>query len=306
MKRTWFGLLVVAFSIASVGQAHAAPSPIAKVMGNLRWGMSELDVKNALKGKVSGVSSTTFDGKRASTDGSVVGEEYTHGNEESMLSYKDKGAENYLFFVGGDLWKWVKVYPSSAFRSDFAGTVKKKFGKGYDKSGEVNAGSGASYSYVEFVDRNTRLRAVDKAADHRVYVLMFEALDTAREIASLRTNTIRRGTPAKKSSAVAKKAVSHGDDEDEAPVASRSRSSSSASGPVASNSSSGKQRKSVFASEQKSETDEEYQARKERLRAEERDAQRHLHERGQEEKKGKILDELAGIDDEDPLSGMNK
>ena len=305
MKRTWFGLLAFAFCTAIVGQAHAAPSPIAKVMGNLRWGMNELEVKSALKGKVSGLSGTTFDGKRASTDGTVVGEEYTHGNEESVLSYKDSGAENHLFFIGGELWKWVKVYPASSFKKDFAGSVKKKFGKGYDKQGEVNNGSGASYSYVEFVDRNTRLRAVDKSAEHRVYVLMFESLDTARSIASLRTNTIRRGLPAKKSSAVAKRPVQD-DEEDEAPVASSRRGSdASSSGAIASNGS-GKQKKSLFASENKGETDEEYQARKERMRQEERDAQRRLHERKEESKKGKILDELAGIDDEDPLSGMGK
>jgi hypothetical protein len=302
MKRTWFGLLVVAFSLAIVGQAHAAPSQISKVMGNLRWGMSELDVKNALKGKVSGVSATSFDGKRASTDGTVVGEEYTHGNEESMLSYKDKDAENYLFFVGGDLWKWVKVYPASKFRSDFAATVKKKFGKGYDKTGEVNAGSGASYSYVEFVDRNTRLRAVDKASDYRVYVLMFESLDTARSITALRSNTIRRGTPAKKSTAVAKKRVVD-DEQDEAPVASRRGGSTAAPGALASN---GKQKKSLFADEKRGETDEEYEARKEKMRNDEREAQRRQHEKKEDSKKAKILDELAGIDDEDPLSGMGK
>jgi hypothetical protein len=301
MKRTWFGLLAFAFCTAMVGQAHAAPSPIAKVMGNLRWGMNELEVKSALKGKVSGLSAATFDGKRASTDGTVVGEEYTHGNEESVLSFKDSGAENHLFFIGGELWKWVKVYPASSFKKDFAGSVKKKFGKGYDKQGEVNGGSGASYSYVEFVDRNTRLRAVDKSAEHRVYVLMFESLDTARSIASLRTNTIRRGLPAKKASAVAKRPVQD-DAEDEAPVR---RSAPSASTAVASNGS-GKQKKSLFASENKDETDEEYQARKERMREEERDAQRRQHERKEESKKGKILDELAGIDDEDPLSGMGK
>jgi len=306
MKRTWSGLLVVAFSfslpLSIPGQVHAAPSPIAQVMGNLRWGMSELEVKGALKGKVSGLSAATFDGKRARTDGTVVGEEYTHGNEESMLSYKDKDAENYLFFIGNELWKWVKVYPTGKFSSGLAPAVKKRFGKGYDKQGEVNPGSGASYSYVEFVDRNTRLRAVDKSSDYHVYVLMFESLDTSRALASLRTNTIRRGTPAKKSSAVAKRPVQKDDDEDDAPVASRS---ASAPGPMASNS--GKQKKSVFADEhaQKDETDEEYRARKERLRNEERDAQRRLHERGQEQKKGKVLDELAGIDDEDPLSGMN-
>jgi hypothetical protein len=129
---------------------------------------------------------------------------------------------------------------------------------------------------------------------------MFESLDTARSISALRSNTIRRGTPAKKT-AVAKRPVA---EKDEAPVA--SRSSKSAPAAVASSSDSSTQRRSVFSNDPKGESDEEYRARKERLRAEERDAARRRHERGQEAKKGKILDELAGIDDEDPLSGMGK
>src|SRR5262245_12347425 len=124
MKRSYCGLLLASVCLLLASSvAHAAPSALAKALGNLRWGMSELEVKNALKGKTDGAalarSHVDFDGKRARTDGSLIGEEYTHGNDESMLAFKDKDAENYLFFIGGELWKWVKVYPTSSFKGGF-------------------------------------------------------------------------------------------------------------------------------------------------------------------------------------------
>ena len=309
MKR--FGLLVLSFAafIATPGLVHAEASPIAKALGNLRWGMGEREVKGALKGKTDAraleQSHVDFDGKRTRYDGTLVGEEYTHGNEESMLTFKDSAAENYLFFIGDELWKWVKVYPASAFRGDFAASVKKKFGKGYDKQGEVNSGSGASYSYVEFLDRNTRLRAVDKSSEQRAVVLMFESMDTVRSLSSLRSNTIRRGTPPKKSSAMASKRPAANDDDEEVATARAPSRMISAPGPVSS--ANGKQHKSLFAGEQQSgnESDAEYEARKNRMKAEAREQQERTHERTQDAKKSKVLDELAGIDDEDPLSGMN-
>ncbi|HMI90697.1 MAG TPA: hypothetical protein VK509_05005 [Polyangiales bacterium] len=302
MKRSYCGLLLAGFCLLGLptAVAHAAPSALAKAMGNLRWGMSELEVKGALKGKTDtgqlSASHVEFDGKRSRYDGSVVGEEYTHGNDESMLAFKDKDAENYLFFIGDELWKWVKVYPSAAFKGGFAATVKKKFGKGYEKNGEVNQGSGAVYDFVEYLDRNTRLRAVDKSADAQRYVLMFESLETARSIASLRSDTIRRGTPPKKG-AVAKRKVE--DDDEEVTRAPAPSAPGTLASKVAKN------KKSIISeNENHEETADEYQARKQRMQADARDQQKRLHQRTEEAKKGKVLDELSEIEDDDPMAGM--
>src|SRR5689334_17816889 len=304
MKLSNFSLLLASFCLLLAPHAaHAAPSQIAQALGNLRWGMSELEAKNALKGKASNVSRVEFDGSRNRYDGSVIGEEYTHGNDESMLTFKDKDAENYLFFIGGELWKWVKVYPTSSFKGGLSAAVKKKFGKGYDKNGEVNPGSGAVYSYTEYMDRDTRLRAVDKSAEAQRYVLMFESLGTARSLASLRSNTIRRGSPPKKSSAVASKHKSDDDEDEGDSVASRAPSPVSAPGTLASK---GKNKKSILGDEQHEETAEEYNARKNKMQADARNQQQRMHQRGEEAKKGKILDQLAGIDDDDPTSGMDE
>jgi len=305
MKRSYCGLLLVGFCLLGLpAAALAAPSPLAKAMGNLRWGMSELEVRNALKGKTDAqqlaASRVEFDGKRTRYDGSVIGEEYTHGNDESMMVFKDKDAENYLFFISGELWKWVKVYPTSSFKGGFEGAVKKKFGKGYEKNGEVNPGSGAAYDFVEYIDRETRMRAVDKSADAQRYVLMFESMATARSIAGLRGNTIRRGTPPKKAVASKSKPADEADDEEvtRAPAP-------SAPGTLASRVA--KNKKSIISeSENREETAEEYSARKERIQADAREKQKRLHQRNEESKKGKILDELAEIDDDDPMSGMNE
>lgn len=131
MKRTSVGLLVVSLAVAIAAPAAAAPAKansIAGVMGNLRWGMNERDVKTALRPRIKDKSALSalessyveFTGSTR-WDRTPVAEEYTSGNEESMLGYKDAdGSENYYFFIGGQLWKWVKYYPASAFGgSDF-------------------------------------------------------------------------------------------------------------------------------------------------------------------------------------------
>jgi hypothetical protein len=312
MKRSSVALLLVTLVMPSI--AFAAPSSIAGSLGNLRWGMNDREVKSALRGKIKDKSAVSaldssyveFNGKSSRYDNTPIGEEYTHGNEEAMLSYKDSdGTENYYFLIGGQLWKWVKLYPASAFGGSnygkFSASVQKKFGTGHEKEGEVNSGSGARYKFIEFLDRNTRLRAVDKTASTGKYALMFEAMDTVRSLASLRSNTIRRGTAAKKVPAAVAK--NDGDDEDSAPSRPQQRLLQPATQP-GSIAAAGK-KKSLFSDEQsKGDTAESYQAKKQRVQREASERQRRNYEKGEDQKKGKQLDGLAGVDDDDPISGM--
>lgn len=312
MKRSHVSLLIATLTVLLIAPvAFASGNPIAGAIGNLRWGMSEREVKTALKAKIKDksrlqdldASYVEFDGKPTRWDSSSVAEEYTHGNEEAMLSYKDSdNSENYYFFIGGQLWKWVKLYPASAFGNhDFAAKIRDRFGKGYDKQGEVNPGCGRSYQFIEFLDRNTRLRAVDKTKEQRQYSLMFEAMDTVRSLASLRSSTIRRATY-KSTSAVAS-APAPARMDAPASTAPHFQKGDSSSGAVASKG--GKAKKSLFSDDQQGSSDNaaDYNARKQRMQTEARDKQRHTYERGEEAKKGKILDDLAGMDDDDPLSG---
>lgn len=308
MKRSHAALLLASlFASFGLPAAAHANSTIAKSLGNLRWGMSQSELKTALKGKVKNSSYAEFDGSRSRWDSTPVAEEYTHGNEEAMLSHTDAdGSENYYFFISGELWKWVKYYPASSFGGrdfkGFAEKVRKRFGKGHEKQNEVNPGSGYSYKFLEYLDRNTRLRAVDKTERQGQYALVFEALDTVRSLSALRGNTIRRAT--NKKAAVAK-AQPREEEEEEAPrKVSSKESRSSSSQPTTFTLASAKKR-SIFADEQQDgESDSDYQARKRRVQDQARSTQVKSHERAEDEKKGKILDELAGVDDDDPISGM--
>lgn len=311
MKRLHAGLLLVSLFVlfGSPAAAHANSNSIAKSLGNLRWGMSQSELKTALKSKGKNSSYAEFNGSRSRWDSTPVAEEYTHGNEEAMLSYTDKdGSENYYFFISGELWKWVKYYPASSFGGrDFAGfaeKVRKRFGKGHEKDNEVNPGSGYSYKFLEFLDRNTRLRAVDKTERQGQYALVFEAMDTVRSLSALRSNTTRRAT--NKKAAMAKAQPREEEEEEEAPRSVRSKTSRSSPSPqpAAFTLASAKKR-SIFADErQDGESASEYESRKRRVQDQARSTQLKSHQRDEDAKKGKILDELAGVDDDDPISGM--
>lgn len=309
MKRSMVGLLFVATAMLQAAPAAASENQILKAMGNLRWGMDDLALKSALKGKLTARSPhVEFNGQSTSWDSSPVGEEYTHGNEEEMYVSKDGDSENYFFFIGGQLWKWVKFYPASTFGGsgfkNFSQKMQKRFGKGYEKNGEVNPRSGLTYDFVEFMDRNTRLRAIDKTKQLGKFAIVFESMDTVRSLSALRGNTIRRGGPKAPTAVASARQTRRSDDEDEdeAPV----RSSAGVSrGSSEGSASSGAKKKSIFADEnERGETASQYAAKKARVVAEERAQQRNVHRRGEESKKGKTLDELAGINDDDPLGGM--
>jgi hypothetical protein len=318
MKRTQHvGLLVVSLvalvSWPVLAQAGSGGSVIAKSLGNVRWGMSPLELKTALKGKLKDKgqqralesSYVEFNGSRTRWDSSPVAEEYTHGNDEAMLNFTESdGSENYYFFIGGQLWKWVKLYPTSSFGGrdykGFAKKVKARFGTGYDKQGEVNSGTGFSYKFVEFLDRETRLRAVDKSESQNQFALVFESMGTVRSLSALRSNTTRRATN-KRAAAVAK---SDARDRADEPSASRSKGKSGGSAQPSTFTLASNKQRSLFGDDNQGESASDYQARKQRVVEQERSKQRRQHERTEEQKKGKILDELAGVDDDDPLSGM--
>ena len=312
MKRAHVGLLLVSLAALFGLPAAAHANAIAKSLGNLRWGMSQSDLKTALKGKGKSASFAEFDGSRSRWDSTPVAEEYTHGNEEAMLSYKDSdGSENYYFFIGGELWKWVKYYPASTFGGrdfdGFAAKVRKRFGKGHEKEAEVNPGSGYRYKFLEYLDRSTRLRAVDKTERQGQYALVFESMDTVRSLSALRGNTIRRATNKAAMAKAAPREEQEADEEaEEAPRNTRAKEpsrSSSASRPTFTLASSKK--KSIFADEQQEgESSSDYEARKRRVQQQAQETQRKQHELKEDAKKAKVLDELAGVDDDDPISGV--
>jgi len=310
MKRSYLVALAVQallLAMPAVGNAQA----IGKAMGNLRWGMSDTEVERVVKTRlaeqyaakiktakgsqkaslerelaskqkaVGGVFE--FSGKKSRWDSSPIAGEFGYGTEESMLAVNDGESDNYYFFLEGRLWKWVKLYPTSSFGgksfSKFSGAIEKKFGKGYKKESELN-GSSKKLTFLEFLDRNSRLRAVDRSDDNK-YSLVFEEMATVRQIAQLRPTS--KKAPARLATA---------EDEDEEVASAKPEKAE-------------KQKRSVFGEDNGEEDEGKYESRKNEMIAKKREQQRKAYEREQEMKKGKALDSLQGVDDDDPLAGMN-
>jgi hypothetical protein len=307
-RRFSLGLVVCLCLIGFVGQASAQASKIATSLGDLRWGMSERDVvtfvkrklaeqyeekmakasgstKNRLRDELKSAQSevergiVNFEGRSSRWSSSAIAGEFVADNGESMIVFEDGASQNYYFFVNGRLWKWYKAFPARSFSGfkKFASSIEKKFGKGREKNGEIAPGQGET-QWLEFLDRNSRLRAADNTK-RGVYALIFEEMATVRELASSRA-------PSKPSRS------SYSDDDEGSSGKSESQL---AKAPA---------RKSIFAEEQHAETDAEYRARQKKIAAEERAAQQRVHERKQDSKRGEALRPLEGMDDKDPLGGL--
>jgi hypothetical protein len=314
MKRSHLVTLAVQaavlFAVPAVGDAQA----IGKAMGNLRWGMSDTDVARTVKTRMreqyeaklktaKGASKATlerelaskvkevekahaieFTGKRSRWDSTPIAGEFGYDSNESMLTFNDGESDNYYFFVDGNLWKWVRLYPASTFGgrnfSKFSSAIEKKFGKGYKKEAETNPGSGKKHTFLEFLDRQSRLRAVDRTGDANSYALVFEEMATVKQLASIRPN-MPKAKPAR---------VVEDEEEESAPVATQKPS---------------KQRRSVFGGDdEQEETEDDYESRKKEVLAKKRDLAQRNFQRKEELKKGKDLDNLQAVEDDDPLSGI--
>lgn len=137
-----------------------------------------------------------FDGNRTGWDLSFLRGEFTHGNRESMLTYRDENSQNFYFFINGRLWKWFKAFDASVFHGQsfdqFASAVQGRFGNAADRSGSLVEG-GPEQRWLEWQDRSTRLRAIDQTRFYGFYCLVFEDKGTLSRLGQLRTNTIQTG-----------------------------------------------------------------------------------------------------------------
>lgn len=314
MKRCslWIIISLVGL-LGTASTAAAGGSKVAKYMGDLRWGMSESEVIRYLESRLQGkykplikkasgrretelreevrrlkreirASHTEFDGGRTRWSRSVIAGEFNNDNEESMLVFQGDGYESHYLFYEGKLWKWVKAVDSRKFGGrdlkKVGKTLKKRFGKGFTKTAERNPTAGKQ-KFIEWRDRSSRLRAVDVTREHGQFALVFVELSTDRELASVRKKQKRSG-------------------------GSRMASNSSAErSPAPARAGSKKKRKSIFGGgggEQESER--AYRERAKRERANALAKKRRSHERKSDAKKGKVLDSIGGLDDEDPMSGL--
>ena len=192
-------------------------------------------------------------------------------------------AKNFYFFIDGHMWKWIKVFDASSFGGSsfkkFSRTIRKRFGKGRVKSGSLSKWSDGTHQWLEYLDRNTRFRAVDNTSHHSKYSLTFEEMATVRTLSSVRVNSSGRSRKVQETR------------RGRSPVATATRTQK-------------KKRRSIFADEGGSETDEQYEKRRKKVLARKRRAARGIYKRRQGTRKGKVLDGLDGLQDSDPLGGM--
>jgi hypothetical protein len=285
MKRSivWMTLLGLAFS-AGAGRAGAQASPIATSMGDLRWGLTEDEVISYAQRTKANVDKkvVNFEHKGSKWDNSPIAGEFTYGNNESMVASRTKDADVYYFFSDGKLWKIVKVLKNAKgdFKK-FSAKVESKFGKGRVKKGEVTPGQGNT-QWLEYLDRNSRMRAVDNSSKRGGFALIYEEMATVRALASTRPKTPSRlGGLA--------------EDDDNAPK-NELKAPSSGDRELAKAS----PKRSVFGNEQHQGTEADYRARKQKSLA----AQKAIHDRKEDAKKGEVLKQLDGINDSDPLGGL--
>ncbi len=134
-----------------------------------------------------------FQGARTGWDLSFLRGEFTHGNRESMLVYRDGNSQNFYFFMRGRLWKWYKAFDASVFHGQtfeqFAGAVQGRFGEAADRSGRL-VEDGPRQRWLEWQDSTTRLRAIDQTRFYGFYCLVFEDKATLSRLPELRTNTV--------------------------------------------------------------------------------------------------------------------
>ena len=121
--------------------------------------------KDAMKEK-SSIKKTyeKFEGKKSGWDVSIIGSEFSHKNDESMLYYWEndpntkKDQKRFFFFVDGKLWKMFIALNTDALAgkkfADFQGTMESRYGKGAEQMAD-------DVRYLAWRSPGYYLRAID-------------------------------------------------------------------------------------------------------------------------------------------------
>ncbi|MDQ3031743.1 MAG: hypothetical protein M3Y87_04945 [Myxococcota bacterium] len=217
--------------------AAAAPdeapqsAAIAPALGDLRWGLSPADTFNHLKRQVEASYSerlneaartdtiledrlrqrmgaeirrmrstyVRFRGEASGWDTSFIRDEFTHGNNESMMLWRDESthSQRYYFFINDRLWKVYQAFDASVFAGagfdQFSEAIQGRFGRGVSRSGALVEGR-APAQWVEWQDASTRLRAIDQTRFYGFFCLVFEDKATLQQLPQLRTHTVASGS----------------------------------------------------------------------------------------------------------------
>ncbi|MFO0681762.1 MAG: hypothetical protein U0234_06915 [Sandaracinus sp.] len=137
-----------------------------------------------------------FRGQASGWDTSFLRDEFTSGNNESMMVVREDATHStsHYFFINDHLWKRYQAYDASAFGAgvtfdQFAEAIQRRFGPGVERSGSLVEGRPPT-RWVEWQDATTRLRAVDQTRFYGFFCLVFEERATLAQLPQLRTHTI--------------------------------------------------------------------------------------------------------------------
>jgi len=139
-----------------------------------------------------------FRGQASGWDTSFLRDEFTSGNNESMMVVREDETHStsHYFFINDHLWKRYQAYDASAFGAgvtfdQFAEAIQRRFGPGVARSGSLVEGRPPT-RWIEWQDATTRLRAVDQTRFYGFFCLVFEERATLAQLPTLRTHTITR------------------------------------------------------------------------------------------------------------------
>ncbi|MBX3250032.1 MAG: hypothetical protein KF901_22835 [Myxococcales bacterium] len=137
-----------------------------------------------------------FDGQTTGYDSGFLRDEFTHGNQESMMRVRGDNGDDYFFFIRGQLWKWYHAFDASVFQGanfeQFQEALSGRFGEGRVRNGVLAEGE-RERTWMEWHDARTRVRAVDNTTFYGFYGLVFEDKQVLGRLSELRTNRQRRG-----------------------------------------------------------------------------------------------------------------
>lgn len=216
---------------AAAPQEAPESAAIAPALGEFQWGLSPAETFNHVKAQIEqgyreriALAARTdaiqedrlrqemtnearrvrgtfvrFRGEASGWDTSFIRDEFTHGNNESMMVWRDEvtHSQRYYFFINDRLWKVFQAFDASVFAgvnfAQFAEAIQGRFGRGVERTGVLVEG-GPSTQWVEWQDETTRLRAVDHTRFYGFFCLVFEDKGTVGRLSQLRANTIARGS----------------------------------------------------------------------------------------------------------------
>ncbi len=141
-----------------------------------------------------------FRGQPSGWDTSFLRDEFTAGNNESMMVVREDETHStsHYFFINDHLWKRYQAYDAAAFGAgvtfeQFSQAIQRRFGPGVERSGSLVEGRPPT-RWVEWQDATTRLRAVDQTRFYGFFCLVFEERATLTQLPTLRAHTITRDT----------------------------------------------------------------------------------------------------------------